>query len=342
MEEDEKPSTEVSAKEGHDESSDSGVGEDVDILNEDEFVEVEEGSPPLSRSLDLSQYLEQEEALAHTPEALQESHNEYIQQILERFMPKFIKIKEGNYQLGGPKKQIYDRLPENIRLNSYFIGQLPISNDLFDFFVRETGYITEAEKAGYGFVTLARIRNLANDSGRQSLAITPGVLTKKVEGASWRQPDGPGSSLNQRSHHPVVQVSKQDALAFASWAGKRLPSEDEWEAAACGEKGFTYPWGNEIAALANLESAHIGSTIDSTFFGQDSLSRFGLFDMIGNVDEWTATEYTSPGKQSAKSFILKGGSWATKQATCASRRLESPHSWSNTIGFRLAVDSNDG
>ena len=293
-----------------------------------------EPSSPLSHSFDLSQYLEPDDSLIRPDDVLQESHDEYVRQILDRFMPTFINIPAGQYNLGGGQ-QLHGRAAQRLQIASFFIGQLPISNDLFDFFIRETGYITEAEQQGYGLVTRPRIQGRQdNKTGRQSLTLQSGLTTSRVEGASWRQPEGPGSSLNQRGQHPVVQVSRADALAFASWAGKRLPSEDEWEAAARGPKGQLYPWGNEEQPLANLESAHQGGTTPLGFFGRPSMGPFGLLDTLGNVDEWTATEHNQlPGR-----FILKGGSWAASQATCSSRRLETADTWSNTIGFRLAVD----
>ncbi len=135
----------------------------------------------------------------------------------------------------------------------------------------------------------------------------------------------------------MVQVSRLDAVAFAAWAGKRLPSEDEWEAAARGLEGFLFPWGNDFLPLANLESHQAGSTTPITFFGRQSMSPFGLLDMLGNVFEWTSTYYEEQRGQDLS--ILKGGSWASSQISCAERLIEPASTWSNTIGFRCAVDA---
>jgi formylglycine-generating enzyme required for sulfatase activity len=295
--------------------------------------------PALTRSMDLSHYIEAEEALAAIPEVLQEKNEAYVQQVLERFMPKFIKIPAGLYPVGGDKKRRTDRRAATVRLSSFYIGQLPITNDLFDFFVRETGYETEAEQHGHGLVTVGRLRrDVQQKTGRHTLAVSQGVITRQIKGASWRHPDGPDSSLENRGHHPVVQVSRRDAMAFAAWAGKRLPSEDEWEAAARGKEGLLLPWGNGLLPLANLEGLQTGTTTPVTFFGRESVSPFGLLDMVGNVFEWTSSTYRGPAK--GELVILKGGSWATAHVTCADRLIEPATTWANTIGFRCAVDGD--
>ncbi len=296
-------------------------------------------APPMERSMDLSQYIDPEEALVTMPDILQENNDEYVRQILERFMPKFIKIPAGTYAVGGPKKRRTDRAATTINLAEFYIGQLPITNDLFDFFVRETGYQTEAEQQGHGLVTSGRLRSgLRQKTGRQTMAINKGIITRQVPGANWRHPEGPGSSLENRGQHPVVQVSRLDTKAFASWSGKRLPSEDEWEAAARGLQGFLFPWGNESLPLANLEGHQAGCTTPVIFFGRQSLSPLGLLDMLGNVFEWTSSNFAS--RNNKELAILKGGSWATSKISSADRLIEPATTWSNTIGFRCAVDGD--
>ncbi|MDR9500718.1 MAG: SUMF1/EgtB/PvdO family nonheme iron enzyme [Desulfurivibrionaceae bacterium] len=293
--------------------------------------------PAMAQAMDFSQYIEAEEALDNNPDILQEQNDTYVRQILARFMPKSIKIPAGSYPVGGPKKRQTDRPTGRVALPQFYIGQLPITNDLFDFFVRETGYQTEAEQQGYGLVTSGRLSSgVQQKTGRPTLTITQGVISRPIKGANWRHPDGPDSSLDDRGHHPVVQVSRRDALAFAAWAGKRLPSEDEWEAAARGPAGLLFPWGNTFLPLANLAAHQRGSTTPVNYFGRQSLSPFGLLDMVGNIFEWTASNHKSPhGRQLA---ILKGGSWASTQVSCAHRLIEPAATWSNSIGFRCAVD----
>lgn len=292
--------------------------------------------------MDLSHYIEPEEALATPPETLAESHDEYLAQILERFMPKFIKIPAGTYHLGVQHPRYNERPLHAVTLGSFYIGQLPVTNDLFDFFVRETGYETDAEKEGFGTVIVPRINQRTDpDTGRLTLSISPGTRTGRVSGANWRHPAGPGSSLENKANHPVVQVSRRDALAFAAWAGKRLPTEDEWEVAARGGKGFLFPWGNDWqSSRGNFESSHLGDTCSVYDSGRQGMSPFGVYDLLGNVYEWTSSNFTSAGKtavEPSRVFILKGGDWASRSVvSAASRRLER-ETWSNCIGFRCAV-----
>jgi formylglycine-generating enzyme required for sulfatase activity len=124
-------------------------------------------------------------------------------------------------------------------------------------------------------------------------------------------------------------------MAFASWAGKRLPTEDEWEAAARGQEGFLYPWGDEHEPYANLTGSQQGTTSKVGLYGRLSLSPFGLLDVIGNISEWTSS-HLDPNR-----VITKGGSWAQEQATCAGRMIETKETWSNTIGFRCCVNSSE-
>ncbi|OKY76230.1 MAG: hypothetical protein BM485_02980 [Desulfobulbaceae bacterium DB1] len=292
--------------------------------------------------LDLSHYIDADEALAAPPDTLAESHDEYIAQILERFMPKFIKIPAGHYIIGAPHPNPNERAADKVRLAGFYISQLPVTNDLFDFFVRETGYETDAERAGFGNVCSGRITSRTDpETGRHVVAISRGSSSQRVQGANWRHPAGPNSSLENKANHPVVQVSRRDALAFASWAGKRLPTEDEWEAAARGTEGLLFPWGNEWRnGMANIESSLVGDTTPVIRHGKQSMSPFGLYDLLGNIFEWTATLHhpaaSGPGSTSPI-YILKGGCWTSKEGiTCAARLLERD-TWSNIIGFRCAV-----
>ena len=292
--------------------------------------------------MDLSHYIEADEALAAQPETLAESHDDYLKQILERFMPKFVKIPPGTYPIGSQHPRPTERPFQQILLEKFYISQLPVTNDLFDFFIRETGYETDAEKTGFGTVVIGRVcRRIDQQTGRAILSIGQGVRSHKVQGASWRHPAGPGTSLENKANHPVVQVSRRDALAFASWAGKRLPTEDEWEAAARGASGFVYPWGNEWSnEMANTELSHICDTTSVTMHGKNSMSPFGLYDLLGNVFEWTATPYTQAGPGGTAitvAYILKGGCWSSRKDITAAGRLIERETWSNIIGFRCAV-----
>ncbi len=139
----------------------------------------------------------------------------------------------------------------------------------------------------------------------------------------------------------MVQVSRHDALAFAAWAGKRLPGEDEWEAAARGPAGLLFPWGNEWRGeLANTEAALTGDTTPVIRHGKPSMSPFGIYDLLGNVFEWTASVHTPSRPVSNRTppvYVLKGGCWTSKAGITMAARLLEPDTWSNIIGFRCAV-----
>jgi formylglycine-generating enzyme required for sulfatase activity len=325
------------------------LAEKAEIVDEDEITPVadeigatDDAKRDAARPLDLSHYIEPDEALASPPETLTETHDDYIAQILERFMPKFIKIPAGYYRTGRDQPAYNERPARKIFLQSFYIGQLPVTNDLFDFFVRETGYETDAEKTGFGNVVEGRISNRIDPhTGRTVLSINRGTRSQRMQGANWRHPSGSDSSLENKGNHPVVQVSRQDALAFAAWAGKRLPSEDEWEAAARGHEGLLFPWGKEWhRELTNTESSLTGDTTPVIRHGKPSMSPFGVYDLLGNVFEWTATVHTPSRPVSNRTppvYVLKGGCWTSKTGIAAAARLLEPDTWSNTIGFRCAV-----
>jgi len=126
-----------------------------------------------------------------------------------------------------------------------------------------------------------------------------------ITGASWRVPEGPGSSLDGRERHPVVHVGLDDAAAFARWCGKRLPTEEEWEVAARGGlSGAEYAWGDELMPSGRL-MANVWTGSFPWYFARDgrpgptpvgSFPRngYGAYDMIGNVWEWTTSPWRPP------------------------------------------------
>jgi len=290
----------------------------------------------------LSEYLEADEALQQGKEVLRESQEECARQILSRFTPRFIKIPAGIYTLGAAIPLRNEAEERKISLPAYYLGQLPVTNDLFELFVRETGYVTDAEKAGGGRVFTGRMHQQTDGkTGRRIFTLHQGKSSNQIKGADWRHPLGPESSLHNRHDHPVVQISRKDALAFANWAGKRLPTEEEWEAAARGAKGLLFPWGNDCdTGCANLESSLIGDLTPVDRFAPANASPFGIIDLIGNVFEWTSSRCASAGGRETKSYALKGGCWLSGCEIRASFRLiEEENFWSNTVGFRCAVSA---
>jgi len=180
------------------------------------------------------------------------------------------------------------------------------------------------------------------------------LATKKREPKYWR--DG---KLNNPDL-PVVGVSWQDAVDYASWAGKRLPTEAEWERAARGGQNLLFPWGNKYeAGYANLDGAKDGFKYTSSFGRMfDDRSRFGIYDMYGNVKEWILDWYdpdyydVSPlanpkGSDSGKYKVIRGLSWKENcnidsysaiKLFITARFYITPNSRQNNIGFRCAMD----
>ncbi|XP_057893473.1 inactive C-alpha-formylglycine-generating enzyme 2 isoform X2 [Melospiza georgiana] len=190
---------------------------------------------------------------------------------------------------------------------------------------------------------------------KQGLQSAPWWLP--IEKAFWRQPSGPGSSIKDRLDYPVLHVSWNDAQAFCAWQGKRLPSEEEWEFAARGGlQQRMYPWGNKFQAnRTNLwqgdfpredtaEDGYHGVSPVTAFPAQNS---YGLYDLLGNTWEWTASEFPAPGRapRAQKMQVLRGASWidtadgsANHRARVTTRMGNTPDSASDNLSFRCAAD----
>jgi len=189
-----------------------------------------------------------------------------------------------------------------------------------------------------------------------------------VPGANWRRPEGPASNIDDRWDHPVVHVAFDDVVAYAAWAGKAIPTEAEWEFAARGGlQGATYAWGEEFAphgrAMANTWQGRFPweNLAEDGYEGTSPVGAFpangyGLYDMIGNVWEWTASAYALPRAAAEKqtccqpkesidhaaSRVVKGGSHLCAPNYCLryrpSARQSQPIDTSTThIGFRCVV-----
>ena len=196
----------------------------------------------------------------------------------------------------------------------FFVARTPVTNFEFARFVEATGYATTAEKEG-GWST---------ETGDY------------IKGFDWRRPDGPESGIEDRMDHPVVQVSWHDAIAYAEWAGVWLLTEQEWEKAARGIDGRTYPWGDEFdPARCNTRESGIGTTTPVGWYLPEGDSPCGCADMAGNVWEWTVSEF-----ESGRALrVLRGGAFGNvaRLVRCACRFRNSPRSRSGHYGFRVVA-----
>lgn len=285
-------------------------------------------------------------------------------------------VPAGDYWIGS---ETPDSLPSDgegprrcVRLDSYRIDTTSVTNRQFASFVQATGYCTEAERFGWSYVFYAAVHPNAVSAVRHmdNVPMTPWWLA--VDGACWRRPEGPGSDAMEFADHPVVHVTWTDAKAFAYWAGKRLPTEAEWEAAARGDQTQApYPWGMELApegihqcntwqgkfpSYNNGEDGFLG-TAPALSFKPNSL---GLYNVVGNVWEWTAdgwstdwhaseldaTRINPQGPPDTKAWpgmkVMRGGSYLCHASYCTRYRL-SARSFNSIvtsighIGFRCCI-----
>lgn len=260
---------------------------------------------------------------------------------MERFYNQYILIPEGEYIIGS-KAPKGDEQPEHkVRLEPFYLGKFPVTNALFEVFVEKTWYVTTAEKLGYGTVYYGRFFEEVDErTGLARFICNATVRSGSVKGAYWYQPSGPGSTLHKKRNHPVVQVSLEDAMAFAAWTGKRLPTENEWEAAARTARGHVFPWGDEWKSNAcNVEE---NSVADATPVDQykDLKNDLGIVDTLGNVLEWTTDAYqpAQSARNSPNWRIVKGGSWISGNDIRLFSRLKvDPDAPSNILGFRCVA-----
>ena len=260
---------------------------------------------------------------------------------MDRYYNQYILIPEGEYIIGSRNGRKDARPEQNVHLSSFYIGQYPVVNGLFEIFVEKTGYKTFAEKIGYGTVYYGRFQKAKDErTGLITSTWNSSLHCENVEGACWYQPSGPGSTLHNKRTHPVVQITREDAMAFAAWTGKKLPTEAEWEMAARTASGWIYPWGPDWRNdSCNLEESCIGDTtpVDQYIEFKNDL---GIVDAMGNVMEWTldGLEMTSNKANESRYYIAKGGNWVSgNDIKLFDRAKLESESHSNILGFRCVA-----
>jgi formylglycine-generating enzyme required for sulfatase activity len=256
-------------------------------------------------------------------------------------------INGGSFAMGDADGMPFESTVHTVELDSFFIDEHEVTVAEFAKFVGATNYKTEAEKFGWSAV-------FDFDSG----------AWRRVDGADWRHPEGKNSAAKE--NEPVCQISWNDAAEYAKWAGKRLPSEAEFEFAARGGlAGKKYAWGDEL----NPDGKFLGNWWQGTFPDKNTvadgfLSRapvrsfapngYGLYDMTGNVWEWTndwfdenyyaASPKKNPqGAAGGTEKSIRGGSFLCAENFCSNYRVagrsrSTPDSGMNNLGFRCARD----
>ena len=240
----------------------------------------------------------------------------------------------------GPEAHPEEGPVREVEVGAFELDTVTVSNTRFAAFVADTGWQTDAERFGWSFVFAGFV-----GAGPEVVAAAAAPWWRAVTGATWRAPEGPGSTVSGREAHPVVHVSHRDATAYCAWAGCRLPREAEWERAARGDRSQQpFPWGDELAPAGvwrcNVwqgrfpeedtgEDGHVGTAP----VGAYEPAAFGLHCMIGNVWEWTA----DPEGPKA----TRGGSYLCHESYCnryrtSARTLLTPDSSTGNLGFRCA------
>jgi formylglycine-generating enzyme required for sulfatase activity len=311
-------------------------------------------------------------------------------------IPGMVWIPGGTFVMGTDEDDAYDheRPAHRVKIAGFWMDETEVTNEEYLAFVEETGYVTVAERKPK-WEDLQKQSPPGTPPPPDSLLV-PGALVfnppktavmlndysqwwKWVPGTDWRHPNGPGSDLKGKMQFPVVHVAYEDAIAYCEWAGKRLPTEAEWEfASRAGTEQRRYPWGNELKYNGRFMANTFQGSFPNYNSGEDgfeSLSpvrsfpsnAYGLYDMIGNVWEWTSDLYHvdyfkqlasvsvnvnprgpdksyDPNEPFAIKRVSKGGSYLCADDYCINYRPSARQgtafdSGMSNLGFRCVKDS---
>jgi len=303
-------------------------------------------------------------------------------------------IPAGDFQMGGKTEEAYkDEFPRHaVAVNEFYMDATEVTNAEFSEFVKATGYVTVAEK-DIDWDEMKKQLPAGTPKPADSVLQAGSLVFHGTEGAvdlndysqwwrwtigaDWKHPEGPESNIEDRMNHPVVHVAWEDAQAYAKWAGKRLPTEAEWEWASMGGKDdVKYPWGNgsieEATDKANFwqgkfpyQNYKLDGFETTAPVKSFPANGYGLYDMAGNVWEWcqdkydvnaysqfeqnevaqnpTASRYNDPREPYTPKHVIRGGSFLCNDSYCSGYRVarrmsSSKDSGFNHTGFRCVKD----
>ena len=249
-------------------------------------------------------------------------------------MSSLVRIPAGRHRIGSDRFYPEEAPSREIELPAFQIERTPVTNREFAHFVRSSGYRTISELPAD-----PQVYPLLTPEQRQPASIVfqapPAAVDRSqprqwwalVPGATWQHPQGPGSSIADLDDHPVVHIAYADAIAYCTWANRRLPTAEEWEVAARGGlKDADYAWGQDV----NPNGRWMANTWQGEFPWQNDgldgwewtspvgafpANGYGLVDVCGNVWEWTSSAYPTP-KAEQQRHIVKGGSFLCADNYC--------------------------
>ena len=312
-------------------------------------------------------------------------------------IPGMVWIPGGIYDMGasdGDRMALPHEKPKHtVKVDGFYMDETEVTNAQFSRFIEATNYITTAERP-VDWELIKQQLPPGTPKPHDSLLLPGSLLFKKTKesvpnlydfsqwwrwtnGANWKQPEGKGSSIDGKDNHPVVHVSYEDAMAYCHWAGRRLPTEAEWEfAARGGKRDKIYFWGDLTDKLSSYVNSWEGEfPVDNTQADGFEKSApvktyppngYGLYEISGNVWEWTSDWYSSqyyqyckensitnnpkgpkeafnPNNPYVDERVIRGGSFLCNASYCASYRVSSrmatdPNTSLEHLGFRTVID----